>query len=598
MTEEVKEYKWGSNRLWSRIAYVAAAFALLTGVLLIANYIQVKKADPINMTVVNSLVQRLNENPADSALRTQIRTLDLLTRKAYFTSKWQIRTGGYMLLAAVALMIISLQVVEYRKKVNPVLSTVSVDETMLQNKKARKWILLGGGGILLIAMVFGTLSSKDMPGSLKKGDASNESSLQQDLASGNVSVNSLDAGSPDTSSTVTTAVQADSAVIPVETKVSSTVSNDNFPNFRGIAGYTSKKNIPSAWDGTNGTNIQWKTAVPLAGHSSPVIWGNKIFLTGSSVEKQEVYCYDAGNGKLLWSGRVGNGTKKPKVSAETGYAASTAVADANGVYAIFSTGDVAGFDTEGKKLWERDLGLPENHYGHASSLIYSEGNIIIQFDQKSSPKVMALSAKTGKTSWSTNRPVKISWTSPIVVNTGKRQELLTVAEPYVISYNPANGQELWKIECVGGEVGASLAYSDGIVFSVNEYSQLCAVKIGEQPSVLWTSDEFLSDIPSPAAHNNCLFLATSYGTIVCYDATTGSKYWEKDLGKNIYASPMIAENKVYFLDISGVMHIFNAGKELKLIGESKLGESASATPAFLNGKIYIRGESNLYCIGK
>lgn len=577
---------------------MASVFAMLTGILLIANYIQVKKADPINTTVVNTLIQRLNENPADSALRAQIRTLDLLTRKAYFTSTWQIRTGGYLLLAAIALIIISLQIVEYRKKVNPVLSTVSIDETMLQNRKARKWILLGGGCILLTAMVFAVLSTRDLSDKGNTQGVSDEASLQQDLASGDVTVTSLDAGSPDTTVGVAAPSQADSLIVPAAASVKTPVSTDNFPVFRGIAGYTAKKNIPSAWDGQKGTNVAWKTAVPLPGHSSPVIWGGKIFVTGSSVEKQEVYCFEAISGKLLWSGRVGNGTKKPKVSEETGYAASTAVADENGVYAIFSTGDVAGFDPEGKKLWERDLGLPENHYGHASSLNYSNGNIIIQFDQKTSPKVMGISAKTGKTMWSTNRPVKISWTSPIVVNTGKRQELVTVAEPYVISYNPANGQELWKIECIGGEVGASLAYSDGIVFSVNEYSKLSAVKIGEQPSVLWSNDELLSDIPSPAAHGNYLFLATSYGTLVCYDAVTGEKYWEKDLGKNIYASPMIAENKVYILDAGGVMHIFNAGRELKLIGEPKLGESASATPAFLNGKIYIRGENNLYCIGK
>src|SRR5512145_2399455 len=112
MTAEETKYKFGSNRLWNRIAVVAGVFALLVGVLMIANYIQFKKADPVNMPVINSLVERLNENPADSVLRTQIRTLDLLSRKAYFTSQWQIRTGGYMLLAAVALMIISMQVVE------------------------------------------------------------------------------------------------------------------------------------------------------------------------------------------------------------------------------------------------------------------------------------------------------------------------------------------------------------------------------------------------------------------------------------------------------------------------------------------------------
>ena len=598
MSAEDKDYKWGSNRLWYRLAMVAGILALLTGVLMVANYIQYKKADPVNMTVINALVERLNENPADSLLRNEIRTLDLLSRKAYFTSLWQIRTGGYLLLAAVALMIISLQVVEYRKKVNPVLSSAAVDETMLQNRKARKWIILSGGSVLLTAMVFAVLSSNALGTGSANNALADEASLEQDLASGEVSVISLDVESPDSASEQSEPVLADTAsTVPVKA-AATLVSNDNFPAFRGNAGITTKKDIPSTWDGPSGKNVLWKTKIPLSGYSSPVIWGGKIFVTGGNAEKQEIYCFDAADGNLLWSGRVGNGSKKPKVSEETGYAASSAVADGSGVYAIFATGDVAAFDPEGKKMWEKDLGLPENPYGHSSSLLCYNGLVIVQLDQRSSQKVMALSAKTGATVWNTARPVKTSWSSPILVNTGKGTELLTVAEPYVAAYNPANGKELWKIECIGGEVGPSLAYSNGIVFAVNEYAKLCAVKTGEQPSILWESDEYLSDIPSPAANDKYLFLATSYGSVVCYDAATGDKYWEKDLGRNVYASPMIAENKVYFLDITGVMHIFKADKELTVIGEPKLGEQVAATPAFLNGKIFIRGEEHLYCIAK
>ena len=137
-----------------------------------------------------------------------------------------------------------------------------------------------------------------------------------------------------------------------------------------------------------------------------------------------------------------------------------------------------------------------------------------------------------------------------------------------------------------------------LFIAVNDYSKLCAIKLGDQPSILWENNEYLSDIPSPVATDKYLFLATSYGTVVCYDAVTGEKYWEKDFGKSIYSSPMIVENKVYLLDITGVMHIFNADKEFKLIGEPKLGEYSACTPAFTNGRIYIRGEENLYCIGK
>jgi outer membrane protein assembly factor BamB len=194
--------------------------------------------------------------------------------------------------------------------------------------------------------------------------------------------------------------------------------------------------------------------------------------------------------------------------------------------------------------------------------------------------------------------VKVSWASPIIVNTGKRSELLLVAEPYVASYNPSTGKELWKIDCIGGEVGPSLAYANGIVFAVNEYSKLVAVKLGDQPTILWETNDYMSDIPSPVATDKYLILPTSYGTIVCYDALTGEKYWEEDIGTGIYASPMLVKDNVYMLDRSGNMHIFKADKEFKRVGESKLGEKSVCTPAFTNGRIYIRGDKNLYCIGE
>ena len=584
-----KNSRWGSDQLWNRVAWASGIFAVLICVLLVANYVQTKKADPVNMTVINSLVGRLYENPADSVLRKQIRTLDLLSRKAYFTSQWQIRTGGYFLLAAVALIVLSLQIIEYRKKVNPIVSEENEDELHMQRRKARNWIVIGGSALLLIAVVFAVLASNELSDNfykLSKGTeivsetpaAIPEVSNLTDTISGTVSISEV----PDTSAVVS----------------SVTVSTDNYPNFRGVAGTASKKGIPVSWDGKAGTNVLWKTQVPLPGYNSPIVWGDKVFLTGANTESREVYCFDRNSGQLLWTAKVGSGTKKPAISEDTGYSAPTAVTDGNAVYAIFSSGEIAAIDMNGKKIWERDFGLPENHYGHSSSLLYYKGNIIVQYDQKVSPRVMALSAKTGATVWSTDRPVKVSWSSPILVNTGKRDELILVAEPYVASYNPANGQELWKIDCIAGEVGPSLAFSNGIVFSVNEYSKLSAVKIDGGPSILWENNNILSEIPSPAADEKYLFLTASYGTVVCNDAITGEKYWETELGNSIFSSPMIVEGKVYMLDRSGVMHIIKADREYKVIGEPALGEESACTPAFTNGRIYIRGESNLYCIGK
>jgi outer membrane protein assembly factor BamB len=599
MTTEEKFYKWGSNRLWTRIALVSGVFALLICVLLIANYVQYKKADPVNMIVINSLVERLRENPADSLLQKEIRTLDLLSRKAYFTSTWQIRTGGYLLLFSVALVIFSFQIIEYRRKITPVLSSQYEDETLLQHKKARRWIITGGSLILITAVVFGVLSADALTDKLNRTVSGESGSFEQSLTSGEVVVTELNAGTSDSVEIVAINADTDSAIDVIsEAPSTQAVSNDNYPGFRVNAGVVAKRNIPVSWSGSTGTNMLWKEKVPLSGQSSPVIWGDNVFVTGASIEKQEVYCLNANTGKLKWTGQVGNGSKKPRVNEETGYAAPTAATDGAGVYAIFATGDIAGFDMTGKKLWEKDLGIPDNPYGHASSLLVYDGKVIVQYDQRTSQKIMALSAKTGATVWSTDRTVKTSWSSPILVNTGNRSEIITVAEPYVAAYNPLNGKELWKIESIGGEVGPSAAYANGLVFAVNDYSTLCAIKTGIQPAIQWENNELLSDIPSPVANDKYLFLATSYGVLACYDAATGKKYWEKDFGKSIYSSPVLAENKVYLMDATGVMHIVSSDKEYRLVGESALGEYSAATPAFTNGRIYIRGVDHIYCFGK
>jgi outer membrane protein assembly factor BamB len=620
MTDETKNMKWGSDRLWNRMAVISGTFALLTCVLLIANYLQTSKADPVNMVVMDNLVERLKSNPEDSALREEIRMLDLLYRKAYFTSQWQIRIGGYLLLGFVALLVLSLQVIEYRKKVDPVIDLESTDDTLFQRQKARRGIVIGGGLILATAIVFAFLSSNNLNKQFSDLSRGQEYSLESDVSSGGIEVNDLstefttaegdeneNAAELVETNESDTLAESNHEVIPEASLApeavpspSPTTSKDNFTSFRGPAGIgiVSKKNIPTDWNGASGKNIIWKTALPLPGQNSPVIWGDKLFFTGANADKQEVYCLNRETGELIWTTPVGKGTKKPVVSGETGYAAPTAVTDGNFVYAIFASGDIAAIDMVGNKTWERNLGLPDNHYGYSSSLMLANGKLIVQYDQRDSQKLMALATNTGKTIWSTNREVKISWASPIVVYTGTRTEIITVAEPYVISYAPATGKELWRMECISGEVGPSLAYANGIVFSVNDYSILAAIKVGDEPTILWESNEYLSDIPSPVATDKYLFLVTTYGVFACYDALTGQKYWEYEVGNNVFASPMLVRNKIYLLDTSGRMHIFKAGKELAVINKPTLGEFSACTPIFTNGRIYLKGVNNIYCIGK
>lgn len=594
---------FGTDRLWKRIAMIAGVFAVLICILLIANYVQVKKADPVNMQVINTLVNRLYENPSDSLLREEVRTLDLLSRKAYFTTKWQIRTGGYALLLAIAVIVIAFQIISYRAKISPQVSKENVDYNVAYRKKARVFIVAGGGVLLVTAVVFAVLSTNRLLDRFNKlSNIATEDTIAESSGAGGVSAVAGESDSVSVSLQPSdTSLIRENATVAVTDQVK---ASDNYPTFRGPGGYgiARQKNLPVSWDGATGANILWKAEVPLQGHSSPVIWGDRIFVTGASTTKKEVYCFDRNSGKLLWTTSIpdksGSPVPAPNVSAETGYAAPTAATDGTNVYAIFATGEIMAVDMNGKIVWTLNLGVPGNHYGHSSSLQLYKDLVIVQYDQKTSPKLMALSAKTGKTVWSTIRPVKVSWSSPIVVNTGKRTEIMLVAEPYVASYNPDNGQELWKVDCITGEVGTSLAYANGMVFSVNEYSQLAAIRLGNQPSVVWNSTDYLSDIPSPVATDKYLFLATSWGLLVCYDAATGEKYWEAEIGNSIQASPVVADNKVYLLDREGIMHVIKVDKQLSEIGKSALGEKASATPAFTNGKIYIRGDYNLYCIGK
>ncbi|MEI7660988.1 MAG: PQQ-binding-like beta-propeller repeat protein, partial [Bacteroidota bacterium] len=324
--------------------------------------------------------------------------------------------------------------------------------------------------------------------------------------------------------------------------------------------------------------------------------------TGANETTREVFCFDLNTGKILWKTAVekipGSPEKAPAVNKETGQCAPTMTTDGRRVYAIFANGDLASLGFDGKIAWSKNLGVPANHYGHSSSLIMYHDLLIIQYDQRGAGSVMALAGKSGEVVWKTSRDVKISWASPVIVNTGKRMELILAADPLVASYNPSNGKELWKIECISGEVGPSVAYADGLVFSVNDYAKLAAVEIGESPKLLWEDNEYMSDIPSPVAAGKYLFMATSYGTVVCYDARKGTKYWVHEFDTPIYASPMLAGGNLFLLDKKGIMHVIKADQAYSVISESALGEGSVCTPAFSDSRIVIRGEKNLFCIGK
>ncbi|MDM8160851.1 PQQ-binding-like beta-propeller repeat protein [Labilibaculum sp. K2S] len=606
--------------LWKGIAMVAGTFSFVICMLVLVNYIQINRIDPVNTEVINSLVNRLNENPNDVQLREQIREMDLLVRKAYFTNQWQVKAGGYLFLFGIIVTAIALQLFYAGKQQLPQVSEEEEENIILFREKARKWIVIGGFGMVGITLLFAFLTHKELGNQFTEAATIAKAKHAETKQTNITIVAKEEITEPVVEEKVVEEALKEEIVVPVaeeekvvveEAKTSSYKGTypskemmANFPSFRGPGGnaIAYQKNIPIEWDGASGKNILWKQPVPIHAYNSPVIWGNKLFLSGASAASREVYCYDRNNGKLLWTAKAeqiaGSPANPPEVTPDTGHSASTVTTDGNLVFAIFSNGDLIAVDMSGKKQWAKNLGVPDNHYGHSSSLIVFEDKLIVQYDQKKNSKVMALSTSSGEEVWSTARKVKVSWASPVIVQNGDQVEILLAADPCIASYDAQTGKELWKIDCITGEVGPSVAYANGIVFALNEYASLVAIKPGAKPEILWEAYDYLSDVPSPIAYNDLLFVVTSYGAVACYNAKAGEILWEKEFDGGFYASPILADGKIYLMDRKGVMHIFKADKEYVELAPSSLGEKSDASPAFADGRVYIRGDKNLYCIGK
>jgi len=623
-----------NNQFLTGVALVSAIFGFVVCILVIASYFQTNSADPVNTKVINALVQRLNENPDDQGLRIQIQELDLLARKAFFTNQWQVRTGGYLILLALAIFVISYQIRDANVKKQVLANPDQPKDILGIQKNARIGIAILGSGLVVVALILTFLTHSNLGSKLagatlaqnsltdeknanlvsalsEQTNQSNDEKIEEEITAEN-SIAETNIENAENSEVKNLTDATEKSLEEPKTEAKAIVNEmpsveelkKNFTSLRGYNGngIAYQKNIPTQWNGLTGENILWKTEIPVQGYNSPIIWENKVFLSGATEAVREVFCFDRITGKLLWRTKVegiaGSPAVSPKTTKDTGLAAPTMATDGKRVYAIFGNGDIIALDMAGAKVWALNLGVPQNHYGHASSLIMYNDKLIVQYDQKTNPKLMALSAATGETIWSTPRKVKISWASPIIATYKNKSEIILAADPIVASYNPETGAENWQLSCIYGEVGPSVAYADGIVFALNEYAKLVAISLDNPSEILWEGDEILSDIPSPVAANGLLFVAASYGSVACFDAISGEKYWDHEFNNNIFASPIIVGENVYLIDTKGIMHIFKAGKEFISVTDSPLGENVFATPAFADGHIYIRTDKNLYCIGK
>jgi outer membrane protein assembly factor BamB len=387
----------------------------------------------------------------------------------------------------------------------------------------------------------------------------------------------------------------------------------NWPRFRGAdgGGVYEQGDVPLSCDFQTGANIAWTSIVPAAGFSSPVVWGERVFLSGGDEKKREVICFDVASGKVLWQHAVpaasGSADEKVEVPDECGMAAATVATDGRRVYAMFANGDLAAFDFEGGLAWSKNLSVPKNPYGHAASLLTWQDRVIVQFDQGEAgdhlSKLYAFDGATGAIVWQQPRPVGASWATPIAFNAAGQSQIVTLAVPWVIAYAAKDGAELWRADCLDGEVTPSPIFAGGTLFVVSPSNKLQAIRPDGHGDVTkthldWAAEDGIPDVTSPVSNGELVFVIDTPGTLTCYDAKDGRKQWQQDMAEECNASPSIAGKRVYLITKKGTLIVVEAAREFKELARSTLGEPVLASPAFAQGKIFVRSMKHLICIAK
>lgn len=570
------------------IAIVSALFVVTFSIMLITNYFQVRNTTPLQTEVVETLKQLNDANSTNLALQEQIRQLDLLARKAYFVRIDHLMAGVYILLGMLVVFIVSARFYFAKDKNIPVKTIDPVDE-WVDKTQARKYVVWVALGMTSVALVFVLLSSPYL--------TTKEKTSKEDAAETNPQETALVA-----EESAVPEPGADTLQTVVEETVSEVAASKVTHNsFRGnnSNGISAARGVPVKWNLSSGTHIAWKQSIPRKGFNSPVINGNKVFFSGADDQARELYCYDLNTGEKLWSLAAvnikGSPKQMPKTTKDTGLAASSVATNGKQVCAIFATGDIICADMDGKQLWAKNLGAPSNHYGYASSLLAFGNEVFVQYDNQNSPKVVALDMATGAERWSKSRTEKITWSSPVIAYVNNKPQLVLMGNPAITAYDPNNGKQLWRVECLSGEVGSSACSANGIVFGASEYAKLVAINATDG-SVLWESNDYLPEVSSPVATKDNLYLATSYGVVASFDTKTGQTGKVHELNTEFYSSPVIAEGKVYLFSNDGKMFVFSADKEFRLLDSFETGEHTFATPAFTDNKIVVRTENSIYCV--
>jgi outer membrane protein assembly factor BamB len=383
-----------------------------------------------------------------------------------------------------------------------------------------------------------------------------------------------------------------------------------WPGWRGPRGdgHSGETNVPTRWSATE--NVAWKVAVPGKGHSSPVVWGDRIYLTTALEKEQQrvLLCLDRRTGKTLWERAVVKSPLEQKHDLNS-YASATPVTDGEHLWVSFFEQPrivLACFDMDGNEKWRVSPGSFTSIHGFCSSPVLYNDTVILNGDQDADAYLVAFDKSTGKERWRTDRPNKTrSYCTPIFIEHDGRRQMVLSGSKSVCSYDPDTGRPIWWMSGPTEQFVATLIYADRTLFVTAGFPDLHILGVDPggtgdvtKTHIKWRDHKGASYVPSPIAANGHFFLVSDNGIGTCFEAQTGKVKWKERLGRRHSASALAAGGNIYFLDDDGETFVVKASDEFGLISQNSLGEPAFASPAASRGQLFIRTTRHLWCIGK
>lgn len=393
--------------------------------------------------------------------------------------------------------------------------------------------------------------------------------------------------------------------------------SEGWTRFRGPngTGRSQAETIPTEW--SKGDHV-WKTELPGIGHSSPVIWGEKVFLTSTKEGSGRLFllCLDAESGDQLWKETIS--FIPYRQHPDNSFAAATPAVDGERVYLCWSTATsymLAGFDHDGTKVWQRDFGpFVSDHGSGASPIVYND-KVILANDQQEEGSLIAVDAATGDTVWEVTREVpreggKVAYSTPCVLHSddGEAALIFTSKDHGISAIDPKNGEVKWEKNgnLFTQRTVSSPVLADGLVIGTcgrgGSGESAVAVRpgneeTGREPKLAWRKRKAVPYVPTGVSVNNLLFLWSDSGFVTCIEPRSGKVHWSKRVDGSYYGSPIAVEGRLYCISRQGEVVVLEASKEFNLLARNSLGEKTQTTPAVANGKMYIRTLKHLLCIG-